>query len=382
MTKELKINWHDGDSALASLESCWKKLEEKSNASAFTSWSWLNAWWNNYSEGKSLHILLVEIDDSVELLLPFQVRRKRILGLIPVDHWYNLGSKSSAGCDYLGGIFPNSLQLSITEFDTIVTAIRKKRRFLSFLHFNELGRFSFPQKHEFFNFIASNSHVIREEPTFCPTIQLPDSWDDFLASLSRNFRSQIRRDIKKFQENNELTIGVHTSPEQLQEKVAELKRLNTQRISQLGKTSSFESKQLANFLDEATQELAKTQHCTFYQLYHNEKSVGIILLINDTRTQYYYLGGFDQEYKKFSPINILFVHAIQDAIANKYQEFNLLKGKEPYKYRWKAVDDINDNLTIIDGGIPQLSLYYIELFFYRLNRKTKHLWGRHIKNEP
>jgi CelD/BcsL family acetyltransferase involved in cellulose biosynthesis len=378
MERTLNIQWLDGDTALAEIKNQWQALEQDATTSIFTSWDWLDTWWKHYGQEKSLHILLVEIDNNLEFILPFQVTRQYILGIVPIAHWYNLGSKSSAGCDYLGGIFSPSLELSTQELEKIFVAVRQKRNCLAILHLHEIGEFAFPQKDELNQLIQNYRHIIQKEPTYCPTSHLPDSWDDFLNSLSRNFRSQIRRDIKKFESSNELTISVHKSPEEIQGKVTELKRLNTQRITQLGKTSSFKSKHLTTFLDEATKRLASQQHCTFYQLHHNKKSIAIILLINDNHTQYYYLGGFDEEYKKYSPINLLFVYAIQDAIANGYKEFNLLKGKEPYKYRWLATNDINNNIVVIDGGILQLALYHTERFLFRATRKIKHWRKQHL----
>ena len=58
-----------------------------------------------------------------------------------------------------------------------------------------------------------------------------------------------------------------------------------------------------------------------------------------TRT-YYYLGGFDPEFKQYSPGTILIAHAIAEAIREGATEFDFLRGREDYKYRWRAVDRI------------------------------------------
>lgn len=381
MSRTLNIKWLDGSNALSEIRPAWQSLEQSTHASIFTSWDWLNAWWTHYGQNKNLHILVIKIDEQVAFILPFQVITQYTLGVLAIEHWLNLGSKSSAGCDYLGAVFDSTLQLSDHELQLIFDAIQDKKPARSILHFNETGTSAFPNKVQAINFLEKHRRVYQDEPTYCPAIQLPDSWDEYLGSLSRNFRSQIRRDLKKFEANDELNISVHRSPEDMPAKVNELKRLNTQRIAQLGQVSSFQSDNLAPFIAEATEHLASSQHCTFYQLHHNEKSIGIILLIHNKQAQYYYLGGFDEEYKKHSPINILFIHAIKAAIDNGDIEFNLLKGQEPYKYRWQAIDDVNENLTILDKSIGQITLYFTEQFFFRLNRKIRHLWKRYTKQQ-
>ncbi len=57
---------------------------------------------------------------------------------------------------------------------------------------------------------------------------------------------------------------------------------------------------------------------------------------------YGYLNGFDPALGFDSPGTALLGHAIQNAIAEGCTEFDFLRGQEPYKYAWGAVDRWND----------------------------------------
>jgi CelD/BcsL family acetyltransferase involved in cellulose biosynthesis len=54
-----------------------------------------------------------------------------------------------------------------------------------------------------------------------------------------------------------------------------------------------------------------------------------------------YLTGFDPAYAYESPSVILLAHAIKQAAAEGATEFHFLRGREPYKYEWGAVDRWN-----------------------------------------
>ena len=68
-------------------------------------------------------------------------------------------------------------------------------------------------------------------------------------------------------------------------------------------------------------------------------------------TTIYYLGGFDQEYHKWSPGMLATRAAISHAVGvDRSHTFDFLRGNEPYKYRWGAVDRPNMRLLISRGA--------------------------------
>jgi CelD/BcsL family acetyltransferase involved in cellulose biosynthesis len=56
------------------------------------------------------------------------------------------------------------------------------------------------------------------------------------------------------------------------------------------------------------------------------------------RKFYYYLGGFDPAFARYSPGSLLIYHAMQQSRSAGLRWFDFLRGAEPYKYRWGAVD--------------------------------------------
>jgi CelD/BcsL family acetyltransferase involved in cellulose biosynthesis len=63
------------------------------------------------------------------------------------------------------------------------------------------------------------------------------------------------------------------------------------------------------------------------------------------RTAYAYLSGFDPQFAELSPGTQIVAHAIEEAVREGAHEFHFLRGGEPYKYAWGAVDRPNTALT-------------------------------------
>jgi CelD/BcsL family acetyltransferase involved in cellulose biosynthesis len=53
---------------------------------------------------------------------------------------------------------------------------------------------------------------------------------------------------------------------------------------------------------------------------------------------YYYLGGFDPAFAQLSVGMLVIDHAMREAIRDGAVEFDFLRGREAYKYRWGAKD--------------------------------------------
>jgi CelD/BcsL family acetyltransferase involved in cellulose biosynthesis len=64
------------------------------------------------------------------------------------------------------------------------------------------------------------------------------------------------------------------------------------------------------------------------------------------RRVYVYLTGLDPDYEYESPSTILMAHAIEQAIGDGFSEIDFLRGQEPYKYEWGAVDRWNVKRSI------------------------------------
>ena len=71
------------------------------------------------------------------------------------------------------------------------------------------------------------------------------------------------------------------------------------------------------------------------------------------RHLYAYLGGLDPAFAFESPGTVLMGDALETMMAGGAGELNLLRGREPYKYEWGAVDRINRRRLLRRDGHPR-----------------------------
>jgi CelD/BcsL family acetyltransferase involved in cellulose biosynthesis len=75
--------------------------------------------------------------------------------------------------------------------------------------------------------------------------------------------------------------------------------------------------------------LAGRLAASFYGFTHSEAG---------KKRTYFYLGGFDPTYAQLNVGTLVIDHAIREAIREGAVEFDFLRGREAYKYRWGATD--------------------------------------------
>ena len=77
-------------------------------------------------------------------------------------------------------------------------------------------------------------------------------------------------------------------------------------------------------------------HATLLRI--EDRVAGVFHGLRRGRSLYAYLGGLDPDFAFESPGTVLMGHALDTMLAGGAGEVNLLRGQEPYKYEWGAVD--------------------------------------------
>jgi CelD/BcsL family acetyltransferase involved in cellulose biosynthesis len=75
-----------------------------------------------------------------------------------------------------------------------------------------------------------------------------------------------------------------------------------------------------------------------YAARFNGNLIAVLYAFSHRKRTYFYLTGFDPEYRRFSIGTIILGHAIDKARIEGSDVFDFIRGQEPYKYRWGARD--------------------------------------------
>lgn len=171
--------------------------------------------------------------------------------------------------------------------------------------------------------------------TNAPFITLPQSWDEYLATLDAHERKEIKRKIRNAQAKANLQWLTLSKEEEL---VPALERaLSAMRQSESPK-ADFTDEVLVGFLLRVCPILARQGDFFLQELVLEGKPSAWLLAFRSDRGPMIYNTAYDFAQRQWSPGIVGFALSIQDAIASGAPVYNFLRGAEDYKDRLGATD--------------------------------------------
>jgi CelD/BcsL family acetyltransferase involved in cellulose biosynthesis len=120
--------------------------------------------------------------------------------------------------------------------------------------------------------------------------------------------------------------------------LAALERLHAQRWSTRGEPGVLHDDAVRAMHREAAPALLAAGLLRLHVLRLDRAIAAVLYCLAHAGRVQYYIGGFDPALAAISPGTLLVAHAIEQARAEGATVFDFLRGREPYKYRWGAVD--------------------------------------------
>ena len=177
--------------------------------------------------------------------------------------------------------------------------------------------------------------VVQEREWLCPIIELADSWEAFLHTLSSKDRHELRRKMRKAEREGDLEWVRYSEAHCLEEAMGIFMRL--MRLSQPEKEV---------FLDRRTEEFfRRVAHGAFEHGWlalsvlnmRGEPAAAIWCFDYDGR-RLCYNSGLDPEKMKLAPGIVLTGYTVAESIERGCRVYDFLRGDERYKYRFGARD--------------------------------------------
>lgn len=326
---------------LVDLEAIQPEWDVLAGDCVFRSWSWQTTWWRHYGEGNSrrqLAVLLAYTDDgrdaaSLRALLPCYVdaswRHGRVLRLL---------GDGEACSDHVGLLAPGST-VSTSVGASAIEAIAQHladRDDWDLLDFAGVD-VEDESTAALFELLASrdctSSRLLADR---CWAIDLPQSWDEFLALQSKSHRKQLRQlERRVLQSARSSWRAVHSSAT-FADAWTTLVDLHQRRRQSLGEPGCFASQPWAAFQWDVAQQLLKSGRLRLSTLELDGQPVAAEYHFAAGRTTFAYQGGVEPNRLGDEPGQLSTLCTIQQAIAEGHSRFDLLRGDEPYKAHWRA----------------------------------------------
>lgn len=316
----LELQVYESASVFDELESEWNKLlAESHNNRIFLTWEWQSVWWDVYQPGQ-LFVIALRSDDGA------------LVGLAP---WFidDQGTVNIIGCedvtDYLDIIAHRDCTPPV--YETIAAYLKDHRRNLHLCNIPA----SSPTLELFPEFLRHRGFEVEvEQQEVCPVIDLPETFQDYLANLDKKQRHEVRRKIRKA--NNAQWYVVDQEHDLDKETDIFLKLMRSA------------AQEKAEFLDDE-QNLAFFHRIIPLFKKRGWLQLAIINIADEPAAAYLnfdyadeilvYNSGLDVEVAgPLSPGIVLLARLIEDAIERGRKRFDLLRGDEEYKYRMGGKD--------------------------------------------
>ena len=166
----------------------------------------------------------------------------------------------------------------------------------------------------------------------CPVIELPGTWDGYLAGLSGKDRHELRRKLRRAEAGGP-RVEVARSPAAMAVLMDGFVALH--RKSKVGK-ARFMDEPMEVFFRDLGRGLAHAGLAALWMLWLEERPAAALFCLEQAGAVSLYNSGFDPEARALSPGVVLIARTIEDAIARGFRRYDFLRGEEPYKYGFGA----------------------------------------------
>jgi hypothetical protein len=168
------------------------------------------------------------------------------------------------------------------------------------------------------------------------SVPLPESWESYLAQLSKSHRKQIRRLKRRVIETDRFVRHLVRSSDQLEVAWDRLVDLHQRRRNSLGEPGCFASARFANFHRNVVEQLWREEKLQLSWIELDGEPVAAEYVLAGNSASYAYQSGLSPERIAENPGQMSLICAIGQAIDSGHQQFDLLRGDEPYKAHWRA----------------------------------------------
>ncbi len=177
---------------------------------------------------------------------------------------------------------------------------------------------------------------------YAPAIKLAPTWDGYLQSLDPHERKELRRKLNKAEQKAGASL-TKCLPDEIDASLQTALRLME---ACGGEKGDAVCKYLRPLLELAAPELIRQGRMELWMLRLGGEVACCLLQIPHPAGPLLYNCGYDPAKKEWSPGVVAVAISLREAIANRAQSYDLLRGQEPYKYRLGAVDRALVRITL------------------------------------
>jgi CelD/BcsL family acetyltransferase involved in cellulose biosynthesis len=340
----MRIEAHFESGGFWALKPEWNDLVHRGCCdTVFLTWEWQSTWWKHLGEGQLL-------------LLGFRVGNDgRLVGIAPLFHTRIDDGKSV--------LYMNGCRDVSDYLDLIVEMGQEEVVYSALLDYLEkdapawdlVDLCNIPQDSQTFVLLremaeARGLQTLVEVEDVCPIIDLPSNWDDYLMMLDKKQRHEVRRKLRKAENEADTRFVIVGPDHNLQ---AEMQAFVDLHQKSTPEKDEFMDPQMQAFFFDVGQVLQSQGWLQLAFVEMDGQKAAALLNFNYGDAILVYNSGYDPaSFSQLSPGIVVTAFCIEHAIALGRRKFDFLRGDEVYKYRFGAQDTEVRRLLIAKPGVP------------------------------
>jgi CelD/BcsL family acetyltransferase involved in cellulose biosynthesis len=357
--------------AFSQLRREWNDLLSRSSAdTVFLTWEWLSSWWKCYAGAKDvLHIIVIR-DSAGELIgiLPLHRRLQPWLPLKPIQTLRFIGD-GSWDSDYLDAILVQGREKDILE--SVWKWLRGQRSW------SVLELTGIPESSATLQWLdrteGAHEIVARKENIPCLVIDLPHSWEDYLASLKPRFRTKIRSTLREITAGHEVRFRTVDTEVELTSGLQSLYELHGRRWALKGTEGVFRNSAKRRFYECFTPLFLEQGWLAFDFLELNGAAAACQICFRYRGTQFLLQEGFDPEFADESVGIALRAMTLKKAIEDGIRQYDFLAGLGRHKTQWQTRTKLCQKISLGPRTIQNTAYLKVPVLMDALRERIKML---------
>jgi CelD/BcsL family acetyltransferase involved in cellulose biosynthesis len=196
---------------------------------------------------------------------------------------------------------------------------------------------------------ARGYQTLVEVEDVCPIVPLPSTWDDYLMSLDKKQRHEVRRKLRRADDEADTRFVIIGPDHYLKAEMQTFIRLHQQSTPEKDR---FMDPRMQGFFFDVAQVLQARGWLQLAFLEMDGAKAATLLNFDYGDAILVYNSGYDPgKFAHLSPGWVMTARSIEHAIALGRSKFDFLRGDEDYKYRFGAQDTEVRRLLIAKPGV-------------------------------
>lgn len=284
-------------------------------SSVFVLPAWMKVWWQEFGAGAELYLRAVRQTEKIIGIAPLLVREGKasIIGSEDVCDYLDFVVVPGMEVEFLDALLNDLKQKGINQLD--LRPLRPDSTVLAALA--DIAR---NRGHE----------VLCQDIAVSLELDLPATWEEYLATLTKKQRHEIRRKLRRLWEVNNVDYHCHEVSQKTGDFMDTFFKLFA--LSRKDK-ANFMTARMESFFRLLAETMAEIGLLRFGMIKLDTLPVSMIMGFDYNDSMYLYNSAYDPQYNSLSVGLLCKALCLKESIEKGKKKFDFLKGDEHYKYQ-------------------------------------------------